>query len=45
MELLGVNAAEALWWLVCTAAERPEALEAVAAEVVEHRTIYPSRSN
>jgi AmiR/NasT family two-component response regulator len=45
MELLGVNAAEALWWLVCTAAQRAEPLEAVAAEVVEQRTIHPSRSN
>jgi hypothetical protein len=39
MELLGVSAAEALWWLVGTAAQRAEPVEAVAAEVVEHRTI------
>jgi AmiR/NasT family two-component response regulator len=39
MEVLDVDAAEALTWLARTAAQRGEPLVDVAAEVIEKRTI------
>jgi AmiR/NasT family two-component response regulator len=39
MELLQVDAAEALSWLTSTAAQRGQPVKELAAEVVEHRSI------
>jgi AmiR/NasT family two-component response regulator len=39
MEVLTVDAAGALLWLMRTAAQRRQPLEAVAAEVVERRSV------
>lgn len=39
MEVLHVDAADALSWLTSTAAQRDQPVTDLAAEVVEHRTI------